>query len=202
MMASLTELAHKHCTDKREILHNYMPMYTRFMESYRNTAKRILEIGMGLGGSGRMWVEAFPYSEIWIIDIKPQVEVIGAKVVVGSQQDQATWDKITATDFDFIIDDGSHVPGHQISSMLMGFAKLKPGGVWFIEDTHCDFHENFNPSGADIIYKWVWELMMAQQADISTGDFYKVRAGLTGIAKDVYAYHFYKSVIALEKAKG
>ena len=38
--------------------------------------------------------------------------------------------------FDLIIEDGSHVPEHQASCLALGFEKLKPGGMYVLEDIH------------------------------------------------------------------
>jgi hypothetical protein len=199
-MPTLDELAIKHCTDKASHSHAYMTMYAQWMESSRGKPIKLLEIGLGLGGSARMWVEAFPNAEIWVIDIKPTVNAEGAKIICGPQQDPAVWMQLPFG-FDFIIDDGSHIPDHQIKSLHLGFPKLNPGGMYFIEDCHCAQHPNFNPSQEDILYSYIWSLMRQQQLDWSSGDFYKTRNGLDGLARDIYAYHFYKSVICLERAK-
>ena len=50
------------------------------------------------------------------------------------QQLQAYADRMS--DFDLIIDDGSHNPRHQLLSLEIMLPKLKPGGLYICEDIH------------------------------------------------------------------
>lgn len=195
---NLKELAIKHHTDKHYD-HNYIPMYEEFMRGKRLSCTRILEIGLQYGASARMWREYFPGSDILFIDINPVVTVYGITVIKGNQNDPAVWDQVP-NELDFVIDDGSHIPNDVITSFNLGFHKLKNGGLWFIEDTHCNFHPNF--SDKDVLYPWIFNILMEQQKNISCGDFYKTRETLTGSNRDILSVHFYKSVIVIEKIKG
>jgi hypothetical protein len=40
--------------------------------------------------------------------------------------------------FDYIIDDGSHRPAHQVRSFELLWDRVKPGGKYFIEDIESD----------------------------------------------------------------
>lgn len=206
---TLDELAIKYGTDKCSTNHNYTRMYEQFMETSRLQVSRILEIGLGNGASARMWKDYFPNALIYIIENFGEENkkiwnnaIINERniyVIRGSQDDYKTWEEVPEN-LDFVIDDGSHVPEHQISSINLGFDKLKSGGVWFIEDTHCNFHTNY--SYQDKLYPWLYDLIVKQQIpQITTeGDFYKIRHMLESLSKDILAFHLYKSIIALEKA--
>lgn len=37
-------------------------------------------------------------------------------------------------EFDFIVEDGSHVPYHQLTTLASVFPYLKSGGIYFLED--------------------------------------------------------------------
>jgi hypothetical protein len=68
------------------------------------------------------------------------------------------------------------------------------------EDTHCGFERIYGAT--DEIYKWVFDLVMRQQTPGANwgGDFYKARPTIQGVAQDIYAYYFFKSIICFEKA--
>lgn len=198
----LSALATKHHTDKQPAEHNYTLIYQHWLQD--RSVQSMLEIGLGYGASARMWAEAFPDAEIRIIELQPWISVpVGgaerAKVIIGNQIDPEVWKQIP-TGLDFVVDDGSHYPTDVITSVIYGFDKLKPGGLWFIEDTHCCLHPQFNHTGKDILYPWIYDMYLAQQVDTSSGDFYKVRDGLEGLSYNVFAIHLYKSLIVLEKA--
>ena len=205
----LNNLAIQYGTDKSSITHNYTKMYEQFMNQDRLEVLKVLEIGLGNGASARMWKDYFPNATIYVIEnfgdenknIWNGTTIHEDRIIIinGSQDDSNTWNKVPYN-LDFVIDDGSHIPEHQITSVNLGFEKLKSGGVWFIEDTHCNFHRNY--SDKDKLYPWLYDLIVQQQIpEITTeGDFYKIRNILQGLNKDIIAFHLYKSVIALEKA--
>lgn len=209
-MRQLEEIADSFGTDKRGRDHGYTATYTQWFESRRMEPIKILEIGLGAGGSVRTWREYFPNGEIYAIEYcgdeykdlwkSPSLDIEGVKIIIGSQSDPKTWEQIP-NGFDYIIDDGSHIPEDVMKSVELGFYKLKPHGLWFIEDTHCNFHKNYTDS--DKLYPWIADLIVKQQIpNISTdGNFYRNRGFMPlGLARDIYSYHFYKSMIILEKA--
>jgi hypothetical protein len=115
-----------------------------------------LEIGLGVtgdkwkseivhgkntgGASIRMWHDYFKNSKIFGIDINEcsylDKERIKTFVVDQGNENDLTGfiKKSCVEEFDFIIDDGSHRPDHQQISFNLLFKKLKPGGLYFIED--------------------------------------------------------------------
>lgn len=47
-----------------------------------------------------------------------------------------------------IVDDGSHIPSHQMASWHYLFKTLKPGGIYVIEDLHTSYmHEKYEGAG-------------------------------------------------------
>jgi hypothetical protein len=213
MMNVLAELANKYSTDKQISEHGYVEFYDKLMVAKRESATDILEIGIGKGSSIRMWLDYFPNAIIHAVDHsstnihflmsqdfpgKKRVDIIHADQTVKS-----LWDVIP-NKLDFVIDDGSHIPEDQIVTFSNGFSKVKSKGLWIIEDTHCNFHEQFNLSGEDILYKWVYSYITNQQLmNIMDGNFYKARQ--MGATPDtlrwmIYSVQFFKSVIIFEKA--
>jgi len=127
----------------------YFPIYDTYFSKYKNQPVNILEIGVWKGGSLDMWRKFFgPYSKIVGIDIdkstmKYDNPTEGIHVHIGDQSDKNFLEAVLKKydfDFDIIIDDGSHIPEHQIKSFEYLYPLLKNGGVYFVEDVsiNCD----------------------------------------------------------------
>lgn len=106
----------------------------------RNEAMTILEIGVKAGGSLRLWSRYFHRATIIGVDIRP-VRVEGvprARVVQGDQSDPAFVEQLAADHgpFGIVIDDGSHVPEHQIATFEALFPSVLSGGLYVCEDIH------------------------------------------------------------------
>jgi demethylmacrocin O-methyltransferase len=203
-MNSLEELAKKFGTDKQASQHNYTPMYEEWMECRREDSVNLVEIGIGpSGASARMWREYFSHGTILMIDDYTEFggtpkEIEGVSILRGHQADPEVWENIP-DGLDFVIDDGSHKPNDCIASVTKGFSKLKSGGLWFIEDTHCNFTPVF--SDKDILYPWIFDMERnIQFSNLGTGDFYKSCQNIQGLDSIVYSIHMYKSVIVLQRS--
>lgn len=132
---TLHDLALKYESDKAE--HGYCDFYEKYLPKY---PKKILEIGVFKGSSIRMWKEWFPDTEVHGLDLfleNPIPEVDGAIFHQGHQCDWQLLEQLRKEDFDVIIDDGSHASRDQ----LMTFFGLFNGKQYYIEDTHCCFHD-------------------------------------------------------------
>ena len=216
MITELCSLADKYGSDKGPKGHNYTPIYHELMCSSKETTRIVVEIGVLNGASIRMWLDYFPGATVFAIDIdhKALSRLVSSRFpgservvpILGSQEDPNTWRNIP-NNVDFIIDDGSHIPEHQMKTLENNFCILTSHGMWIIEDTHCNFHELFNGTytGDDRIYPWLRQRIIAQQMvpdGMGTGDFYKAKDvakpdTLTGM---IYGIRSYKSLIMMEKA--
>jgi len=207
-LKSLTELAAEFGTDKQVINHNYMPMYEFWLKD-QNISK-FLEIGFGPGSSMRMWTTYYPKAEIYCIDNEsdefkdiwknPDTNMPNLKMIVGNSTSPEVWLQLPYG-LDVIIDDGSHAPLDQIATFMNGFGKLKSGGLYFIEDTHCNFEVRYGDK--DVLYPWLMNLILNQQCSTfknTEGDFYRFRNLMSWPSRDIRSYHLYKSVILFEKA--
>jgi hypothetical protein len=161
---NLSKLALIHKTDKFAG-HFYTPHYQKHFNPYKYKKIKLFEIGVGGyesplhgGNSLRMWKSYFPFGRITSLDIydKSFLEERRIKIYKGSQVDKELIKEINKAsgDFDIIIDDGSHVNNHVITTFKLLFPKLKKGGVYVIEDTQTSYWEdyggtsnNFNKEG-------------------------------------------------------
>lgn len=125
-------------TDKNTS-HSYGDLYEKLFEQRRETTQEVLEIGVFSGASAQVWTEYFPNAHVDGIDItltrvrfgqdNPRISFYELDGTV-----QTTKDKFSDKKYDVIIDDGSHIPQHQIESFKLFAPLLAPGGIYIIED--------------------------------------------------------------------
>jgi hypothetical protein len=152
-MISLDELANKHNTDKGTAyldvsVHGYAPIYDTYLSNWRDSEIRLLEIGVCMeytpgGQSVRMWHEYFPNASIYtfdIVDMKGLETELGERVKFykgdqGSRTDlENMYKEFGSKEFDFILEDGSHIHHHQMISLAYLFKYVKSGGYYILED--------------------------------------------------------------------
>ncbi|MBW8761092.1 MAG: class I SAM-dependent methyltransferase [Microbacterium sp.] len=142
---NLGELSVEYDSDKSGGLHWFTQHYERHFRELRDEAVRVLEIGVGGygyerygGGSLRMWKRYFHRGLICGLDIfdKSQFDEARITTIIGDQSAPDTLRAISDEygPFDVVIDDGSHVNEHVMTSFRMLFPLLSPGGVYVIED--------------------------------------------------------------------
>jgi len=140
-MTELCKLANKYHTDKY-CKHHYTQVYDTYFNSLRYAKMKVLEIGVADCASINMWLDYFPNSYIFGMDlIIPDDLSKNSKFVFirGNQYNPRDLDNIikSGKKFDIIIDDGSHVSEHQQYSLSYLWKYLKPGGFYVIEDLNC-----------------------------------------------------------------
>jgi hypothetical protein len=109
--------------------HAYHRFYPRYLEHYRKLkGMAMLEIGIDHSHSLVMWKEYFPYSFIYGIDIDIAQTGERFKIFQADQSDKTKMEKIAKKYIKepvfFIIDDGSHIPEHQIQTFDYLFREL------------------------------------------------------------------------------
>ncbi|GAA7764450.1 MULTISPECIES: class I SAM-dependent methyltransferase [Cupriavidus] len=155
---TLTNLANVSRSDKGTAHpepHSYTLVYDMLLQPRRHAVRQMLEIGLCAGGpevgndaerrppdapSVRMWLQYFPNATIHGFDISdfsffqhPRFHFTRGDS--GSAADLQS--AIANRDpYDLIIDDGSHASFHQQLAFLHLFPKLRPGGLYIIEDLH------------------------------------------------------------------
>lgn len=136
----LCELAYKYGADKcPRLKHSYTPFYYNLLKDRRLTIKKVLEIGAGEGASLRMWRDFFPNAMIYSADNQDnrifkenRIEVIRSDQ--SSKQDLVDLIAKTGSDIDLVIDDGSHIPQHQVFTCLSLMPLLNKDVIYIIED--------------------------------------------------------------------
>ena len=122
---------------------HYFDIYERHFERFRGNSPTMVEIGVQGGGSLAMWKRYFgPGCQVVGIDINPKCkehEDEGIEVFIGSQDDRSVIDAVFAKypKIDIVLDDGSHMMKHMITTFELMYDRLQPNGVYMVEDTHC-----------------------------------------------------------------
>ena len=199
-------------TDKN-LGHYYTQHYGKHFKKYRFKKIKLFEIGVGgydrpeFGGhSLRMWKKYFPFGKIVSLDIydKSQLQENRIKIYQGSQVNPEILDKIVAEngEFDLIIDDGSHINEHIITSFKYLFPKLKMGGIYVIEDLQTSYwadyggdNKNFNnPDTAMNFCKSLMDCLNYKEFNLP--DYQPTIYDLT-----ISEIHFYHNIIFIYKNK-
>lgn len=168
-MNKLTEIGTKYDTDKATG-HGFTEFYEKYISKYTNP--NILEIGIYQGASLKMWKEYFGSPNIVGLDIedKRQYETENIKILVADQGDTKQLLKClnVCNEYQIIIDDGSHIIGHQISTVVNLFPHLSSGGVYFLEDLHTSFvGGQYNPHN-DMLTAYDFVYRIGRGMDIET----------------------------------
>lgn len=125
--------------------HHYHRYYAPLLNPFRSIeGGAILEIGIQRGASLNFWLEYFPNSFVYGIDIGvssagPRFNIFKTDQSNVSELRRITHEEISHPVF-FIIDDGSHLPEHQALSFDFLFEHLLlPGGIYVIEDIEVSY---------------------------------------------------------------
>lgn len=143
---SFAELGRKHGTDK-VTHHGYHRFYPRFIEQYRSlpAGQAMLEIGVDQSHSLNMWLEYYPNAFIYGVDISIGKTGDRFAIFKADQGQLSEMRRIVDRDLQhplfLIVDDGSHIPEHQVQCFdyLFGSAALLPGGTYIVEDIETSY---------------------------------------------------------------
>lgn len=169
-MTPLCHLARLHKTDKGgahleagDTVHRYTPAYFEMFEYRRKSTKWVLEIGVNYGCSLRMWRDWFINAQIIGLDSNEGCLFNEGRIRCFAADQYNERDLLDVMDrlggniqFDFICDDGSHEPAHQIFSAQVLLPYLKKDGYYVIEDIYPDCKPELvgNPICLDETFKW------------------------------------------------
>ncbi|MEO7837023.1 MAG: class I SAM-dependent methyltransferase [Acidimicrobiales bacterium] len=128
-------------------------------------AKSIVELGMWDGGSTALWFEFFQPDKLVAMDIMTKgdseyfCEYVRSRNIESristhwgvDQSNAAQVGEIVASEFsrplDLVIDDASHMYRETQSSFEQLFPRLRPGGLYIIEDWAWSYFEEFQTPG-------------------------------------------------------
>ena len=125
--------------------HFYHRFYPKYLESFRSFPENfgMIEIGVEREKSLLTWLDYFEKAFVYGIDIN--IEKKGERYEIfkvdQSQSSQLEkFEKQLSRKIFFILDDGSHIPEHQLLTFDRFFKNLLlPGGVYIIEDIETSY---------------------------------------------------------------
>lgn len=207
---NLTKLAILHKTDKFGS-HFYTQHYQKHFKPLQFKKLNLFEIGVGGyenpysgGNSLRMWRSYFPFSKIYSLDIydKSYQQEKRIKIFKGSQIDNILLNLICEeiNDIDIIIDDGSHINEHVITSFKILFPKLKKGGIYVIEDTQTSYWEHYGGSSKDLKNKeTICNYFKSLVDSLNHEEFIINNYEKSYFDKHIISMHFYHNLIFIYK---
>ena len=193
-------LAVKHGTGKLD--HGYMKQYERHFAPIRYKKQNILEIGVAKGCSVRMWQEYFPNSMIYAIDIanKKEYESNKIKIFQGSQNDPVFLNQVAKKigKIDILIDDGSHINEHVITSFNILFPYLADNGLYVIEDLHTSYLPKMGGNYKDLNQSTSSMSMLKSLVDGLNYEYIPKRM-IQKFDSDIVSVHFYSKIVFIYK---
>jgi hypothetical protein len=150
-----------------------------------------------------MWRNYFgPDAVIFGIDIDEscrQYDGLAGQVRIGSQADSDFLRSVVSEmgGLDVVIDDGSHVAGHQRASFETLFPLLDGNGVYICEDTMTAYQRGYYEGGLG--RKNTFIEVSKQVVDDINSDFHRGTPSLPEANRLIDGVHFYQGMIVIEK---
>ena len=140
---SLLSLINDARTDKNTT-HSYLELYQYLLESKKETAKNVLEVGIDRGGSIKLWNDFFTNATVYGLDIMPTEKVWDGIMDPNIRLFTNTnaYDKDFFHDqflknpiqMDMVLDDGPHTLVSMIQFIQLYSQILTEDGILIIED--------------------------------------------------------------------
>lgn len=139
------------------IWHEYHLYYGDYLGMIADKEGGMMEIGVQNKNSIRIWLELFPKLYIYGLDIDDEITEKTDKyeIIKADQSKEEDLENVIAKIHHplwLIMDDGSHVPEHQLLSFNRLFPLLQQGGVYIIEDIECSYWRNGSLYGNSMSY--------------------------------------------------
>ena len=125
--------------------HSYLPLYQKLLIGKKETAKNVLEVGIHLGGSIKLWSDYFTNAKVYGLDVMNINDVWEGikgkeKIILHTSIDAYNHD-FFVTNFlnknikcDFMLDDGPHSLESMIKFIQLYSQIITDDGILIIED--------------------------------------------------------------------
>tara|TARA_Y100000389_G_C17367020_1_gene466871 strand:+ start:267 stop:956 length:690 start_codon:yes stop_codon:yes gene_type:complete len=200
-MSDLIKIGKKYPSSKNKF--GFIHIYEKYFSDFRNKEFNLIEIGIDKGDSLRIWREFFPKAHICGLDIdKKEFKIDGVEFFFGDQSDNTFLKSVTdkCKSFDIIIDDGSHVSEHVISSFDYLYPFLNNNGLYIIEDLQTSYIPRYGGSRIRLNKKntsmnFFKKLSDSVNYEHYNRPFYR-KSKFDGLVKSV---NFYQNIIFVRK---
>ena len=214
-MNLLQEIGKKYGTDKSGHTYKgitYLDIYSRYLDNIRFDIKVFVEIGVLNGSSLKMWSEYFPNAKIYGIDINPvckKYESDRVEILIGDQNDIEFLNYLSEKigSIDILLDDGSHITGHQINAFNILYKNIKKGGFYIIEDLTNSYEEQLNHHDLRAIWPGMYLNKPDDPLKNYRQDFNNFVQELIKIMdfhsnkNDIVSIHFHPMIVIFENCK-
>jgi hypothetical protein len=145
----LSELISKYQGPAFDKWESYLPFYERILSPYLQRPVKLLELGIGQGGSLRIWSQLFPQAKLILgvdkLDSRVSLADDHISIHIGDVSKREVLIEINEIygPFDIVIDDASHKFSDQILAFEQLFPKLSPDGLFVVEDIHTSYYSRF-----------------------------------------------------------
>lgn len=147
--------------------HSYLELYETLLNSKKQTAKNVLEIGIDKGGSIKLWHDYFPNANIYGLDITHNENVVQefkdiSRVILYTNSNAYDEDFFKeklltkGVKFDVLLDDGPHTLESMEIFVKMYSQLLEEDGILIIEDLQkVEWLEELKTNTPDELKKYV-----------------------------------------------
>jgi hypothetical protein len=162
---SLIDLVDNSTTDKNTT-HTYLEVYQDLLVGKKDTAKYVLEVGISLGGSIKLWHDFFTNATVYGLDIIP-IETLWDEI---KNKDRIILECFDAYNedffntqllnknikFDFMLDDGPHTLESMIQFINLYSQIMTDDGILIIEDVQdWSWIETLKDATPDILKQYI-----------------------------------------------
>jgi SAM-dependent methyltransferase len=150
-MISIRDIFYRHEQNVSDKWVNYFDIYDECLKRYIANNPSVLEIGVQNGGFLQVLSKYLKNASLYGVDIDPKVLNLKLEPNIhiynfNITDETALKKNLKKIEFDIIIDDGSHLCSDIIQTFKILFSKLKPGGVFLIEDLHTSYWDSHGGS--------------------------------------------------------
>jgi hypothetical protein len=192
----LTDIFNLFGSDKGSYGHNFGPLYEKYLGNSRLEPITLAEIGVRCGTSQKSFASYFPSGRIIGVDIDPRCAGTcdGWRNIEIQIMDAQSRCVVSDQVLDVFIDDGSHISRDMLKTFELNFSFLRPGGYYFIEDTHCTWSPTYLAEPT---------LSSRNKADFSRSYFLCLLDLVTRLCDEghIEFVHSYKSLTVIRKSK-
>lgn len=135
---------------------SFFSLYESFLAPLRRKAITLMEVGIYQGESTRVFAEYFPNARIIGIDHAPQLNELAGfpnvSIFTADQRDAQSLlkivDELAPGGLDVVIDDASHLGRLSLATWNILFKRVKPGGLYVVEDWATGYRADWHDGGA------------------------------------------------------
>jgi demethylmacrocin O-methyltransferase len=191
----------------------YGPYYDWHFRRLRRSQINVLEIGIGgyanrrAGGSSlRLWKAYFKRAQIFGIDLADGRlhEQARIKTFQGDQGDRAFLQSVADRigTLNIVIDDGSHLNEHVISTFETLFPRLAPDGIYVVEDTQASYWRGMGGDSMDFNNPGTSMGFFKRLVDgLNYQEFERDAYEPTYYDRNITQLHFYHNLIFIYKGR-